>query len=129
MATRPAEPRKILLLLASGKKRIVSGIPANAKITYGPVQPGPRMHGEANAVRIYTSQQNQLAVFMNVVEFIDLSLTVEDECVTAKVEQQNSKKPAEITSPFAHCSLSAFVADDTPPQRMPSQSVASVQAW
>jgi hypothetical protein len=65
-------------------------------------------------LRIYTSQQNQLAVFSDVKEFQDLSLSVEDECVTAKVEGQNGTKPRQkptraITDPFSHCSLAPLV--------------------
>lgn len=105
-----ANTRKIMILLRDGRKRIVSGIPANAKITYGPVSPG-RMGDSNYALRIYTSQQNQLAVFTEVQEFQDLALTIEDECVTAKVEQQNSQKKGTLTNPFSHCSLAPLVAE------------------
>lgn len=111
MATTPAEPRKILLLLSNGRKRIVSGIPANAKITFGQISPGSTMD-RTYGLRIYTSQQNQLAVFSDVKEFQDLSLIVEDECVTAKVEENNAKKPRSITDTFSHCSLAPLVASD-----------------
>lgn len=107
----PAEPRKILLLLNDGRKRIVSGIPPNAKITFGQISPGSTMD-RTYGLRIYTSQQNQLAVFSDVKEFQDLSLIVEDECVTAKVEEKNSKKPRTITDPFSHCSLSPLMAGE-----------------
>lgn len=51
----------------------VSEIPDNAKITYGgvrPDQPGLK----TNTLRIYTSANNQLAVFQGVLSFHDLSL-------------------------------------------------------
>jgi hypothetical protein len=108
-----ATPRSIMILLTDGRKRLVSGIPPGAKITYGPISPGSqRVSDNGNALRIYTSAQNQLAVFTDVREFRDLSLTVEDECVTAKVEERNAKKPREITDPFAHCSLSPLMAGE-----------------
>lgn len=113
--TTAAKTRQILILLKDGRKRIVSNIPANAKITYGPISPGRA--GDYNgslALRIYTSAQNQLAVFTDVKEFQDLTLGVEDECVTTKVESQNGTGPGQkptraITDPFSHCSLAPLV--------------------
>lgn len=55
----------------------VDNIPADAKITYGglrPDQPGAK----TNTLRIYTSQNNQLAVFRNVEWFRDKSLNIKD---------------------------------------------------
>lgn len=62
---------------------VVSGIPDDSKITYGgirPDQPGTK----TNTLRIYAggragSSQNQLAVIRDVVEFHDLTLTIEDK--------------------------------------------------
>ena len=58
---------------------IVGNIPDEAKITYGglrPDQPGQK----GNTLRIYrkASGDNQLAVFRDVVSFIDCDLTIAD---------------------------------------------------
>ena len=76
-----------ILIEGRDGRRIVEGIPTNAKITYGPVQPGGKGYGQENALRIYTSQNNQLAVFLSVVSFRDLSLTVKVE----KVQTEKSR--------------------------------------
>lgn len=57
---------------------VVGNIPDEAKITYGglrPDQPGQK----GNTLRIYrkASGDNQLAVFRDVVSFVDCDLTVE----------------------------------------------------
>lgn len=101
MATS-ANTRTILVFLKDGKRRLVSNIPANAKITYGPISPGRGDFNSGNALRIYTSQQNQLAVFTDVKEFQDLSLTVENECVTQKIARSSAEE-------FSHCSLAPLV--------------------
>ena len=87
-----AKTREILIEGRDGK-RIVGGIPANAKITYGPVQPGKAGYGSDNALRIYTSANNQLAVFLNVISFRDLSLTVKVEKVTKNGESSSEHGP------------------------------------
>jgi hypothetical protein len=80
------EAREILVILKGGKRRRVSNIPANAKITYGPVSPGSRYPDEQqNALRIYTSQQNQLAVFVGVEKFRDLSIVVQEQKALPRV--------------------------------------------
>lgn len=73
-ATKP--DRSILIQRTSGQQQIVRGIPATAKLTYGPVNPGKQGYG-ANCLRIYTVGNNQLAVFTDVAWFRDLSLTVQ----------------------------------------------------
>lgn len=74
--------RAILIETRQGSKR-VEGIPANAKITYGPVNPGGKYHDGTNVLRIYNNVSNQLAVFTGVIEFRDLSLRMlEKETVT-----------------------------------------------
>lgn len=67
--------RAILIKLGTGREKIISGIPHNAKITYGPVNPGSKSYTETYALRIYTTANNQLAVYVGVSEFRDLSLT------------------------------------------------------
>lgn len=114
MAATPAT-RTIMILLKDGRKRIVSNIPSGAKITFGLVTPGTNRDfaNKEYGLRIYTSAQNQLAVFTDVKEFQDLSLNVEDECVTAKVEENNAKTPRGITDPFSHCGLAPLVNTET----------------
>lgn len=110
--TATAKTRTIIILLKDGRRRIVSNIPAGAKITFGLVTPGASRDyaNKEYGLRIYTSAQNQLAVFTDVKEFQDTSLTVEDECVTAKVEEKNGVKTTRsITDPFSHCSLAPLV--------------------
>lgn len=76
----PTTTREILVYLKGGKRRRVADIPADAKITFGPVSPGRAADFNAqNALRIYTSKENQLAVFVGVEEFRDLTLTVREE--------------------------------------------------
>lgn len=85
-----AKSRKVLVRLADGSSRIVENVPANAKITFGAVNPGAKGWGGGYALRIYTSQQNQLAVFLGVQEFRDLSLTV-------KKQVQNEDRKHSVT--------------------------------
>lgn len=90
-----AKTRTIEVTLTGGRKVRVGDIPATAKITYGPVSPGTqRPYGESgNCLRIYTSQQNQLAVFINVQEFRDLSLTVERQTTRKLTAEQSENGP------------------------------------
>lgn len=90
---KTAATREILVVLRGGVRRKVSGIPANAKITYGPVSPGARDYSGSNALRIYTTTNNQLAVFVNVEEFRDLSLTVQEQRVERKENNESSRGP------------------------------------
>lgn len=90
--TGEAKPcREILVVMENGVRRLVSNIPPDAKVTYGPVQPGKQDYGRQNALRIYTSQSNQLAVFVGVSEFRDTSLCVK--------EQKVIEKAFKVTSP------------------------------
>jgi len=90
-----AKTRSILIELQDGGATIVEDIPANAKITFGPLAPGTRDYGPSRdcALRIYTSQSNQLAVFRHVASFRDLSLSVRVREVERKTEV------AEVVSP------------------------------
>lgn len=83
--TSPA--RTILVKTRDGDK-LVEGVPASAKITFGPVQPGKDAYGRENCLRIYTTANNQLAVFVGVTEFRDMSLQVKAKKVK---EKQNRK--------------------------------------
>jgi hypothetical protein len=90
-ATKP--DRSILIQRSSGQQQIVRGIPATAKLTYGPVNPGKQGYG-ANCLRIYTVGNNQLAVFTDVAWFRDLSLTVQTRKKSEKQERQAERGPA-----------------------------------
>jgi len=77
--------RKIKIVFEN-KEIHVDGIPDNAKITYAglrPDQPG----GKTNTLRIYrtSSSDNQLAVFRDVVSFVDCSLIVSEDIAVKKV--------------------------------------------
>lgn len=96
MATSKAagRTRSLLVKMADGTQKRIHGIPANAKVTFGKVQPGEQggyRDPQAYALRIYTTQNNQLAVFTNVREFRDLSLTVESRNVETKTRSRKAK--------------------------------------
>lgn len=98
MATTKAatKTREILVYLNNGEKLLVGDIPANAKITFGKLQPGERDgygSGGGNALRIYTTTNNQLAVFCGVKSFRDLSLTVKEQKVTRKLRSDVQAGP------------------------------------
>lgn len=82
--------REIVLIMENGDRKIVSGIPSNAKITCSGLNPGAKEGYGRNpvSIRIYTSASNQLAVFVGVREFRDTSLTV-------RKQVKNSKSAAE----------------------------------
>lgn len=107
MTARAGAPtRTILVYLNGGKKVRVGNIPSNAKVTYGPVAPGTRDYGGGgNALRIYTSQNNQLAVFVGVASFRDESLTVQTQKESRVASEESetgpkgakSKRESEVT--------------------------------
>lgn len=84
-ATKPAASRSVLIQRRNGQQQIIGNIPANAKITFGDLNPGkPGFNG--TALRIYTTGNNQLATFTEVAWFRDLSLTVQTR---QRQEKQN----------------------------------------
>lgn len=73
---------------------LVEGIPDEAKITYGPMTPGSKSsYGNERTLRIYTSTSNQLAVFVGVTAFRDLSLKVSRRKVTNSGETMSVQGP------------------------------------
>lgn len=89
----PAKPaRAILVYHNDGKKVLVEGIPGNAKVTFGQVQPGVHGYGQ-NALRIYTAESNQLAVFCDVQSFRDLMLTVKEQVVHRRLKDNAVSGP------------------------------------
>jgi hypothetical protein len=88
---KPAAPkpsRRILIYMDNGERVLVENIPANAKVTFSKVNPaGPGFNSIPNAVRIYTVESNQLAVFTGVRSFRDLSLTVKEQTAQRKLRE------------------------------------------
>ena len=62
-------------------------IPADYKVTYGPIQPNGRQSGEGYVLRIYENEKMQRAVFHNVLSFRDLSLSMK-----VQVEQEATEE-------------------------------------
>jgi hypothetical protein len=104
-AVKKEETRTIFLRMEQGVTKRISNIPANAKITFGKLQPGSKgdwHNNGGNVLRIYTSGENQLGVFCNVIEFRDESLRVEHKKVVKKVaqsrrEEKNGNKTEQAT--------------------------------
>lgn len=91
--TATKSTRSILIAGMDGSETLVNGIPASAKITFGPVQPGRNGYSSENVLRIYTSQSNQLAVFRNVASFRDLTLDVQVREVIASESIEEATGP------------------------------------
>lgn len=91
------ETRSLLVKLQDGTQKKIHGIPAAAKVTFGRVQPGEDRFGRGGyALRIYTTQNNQLAVFTDVAEFRDLSLSVETRVVETKGKSRKAVLEGEV---------------------------------
>jgi hypothetical protein len=64
-------------------------IPADWKVTYGPVSPGTKgSYGEGNALRIYESDTKQRAIFTGVQSFRDVSIPVQRLMVKRKGSEE-----------------------------------------
>lgn len=87
------DTRSILITHTNGKRKLVEGVPANAKVTFGAVQPGKNQYGAGNCLRIYTSQSAQLGVFLDVADFRDLSLTVKEQVAHRTVREGTTIGP------------------------------------
>lgn len=95
-----AKERTILIEHREGNTTEVGNIPACSKITYGPIQPGSKggySSGE-NVLRIYTTANNQLAVFRDVKSFRDLSLLVTRHAVQTDIDVTETHGPTGSTS-------------------------------
>lgn len=86
--------RTILAKTREGLVRI-ENIPHDAKITFGAVQPG-KYPAHEHALRIYTSQTNQLAVIVGVTEFRDESLTITRRVKKTRDESKTHTGPKGI---------------------------------
>lgn len=94
MPTAAPKTRSILIEHYDGSKSLVEDIPANAKITLGPVSMGKADYNNRDiALRIYTTAGNQLAVFRNVNSFRDLSLSLKVQQVTTDTEEHAESGP------------------------------------
>lgn len=125
-----APNRRILVNLDDGRKMLIEDIPANAKVTFGKLQPGPNFHGQ-NALRIYTVESNQLAVFCDVSSFRDLSLTVKEQSAhrrlreNAKAGPNGSFSDGEYTTEYAWEEVNL----DSPPAKVEQKLRPLVQSF
>lgn len=91
---KTSEATRSILVHTQTDTLIVENVPASAKVTFGKLQPGKDGgYDRSNALRIYTSANNQLAVFTNVLDFRDLSLTVKARKVKSKVSRKAEVGP------------------------------------
>lgn len=60
--------------IKQGSDRFRIDIPANFKVTFGPLTPGSKFGGGQYALRVYESETKQRAVFVDVSSFRDLSI-------------------------------------------------------
>jgi hypothetical protein len=98
--------RTILIEKKDGSQVMVTGIPGDAKITFGPLTPGSRSGGyhtdggQRLGLRIYTSSENQLAVFTDVKSFRDTALKVAErkENLSVSVSEKYDSNTGEIVS-------------------------------
>jgi len=96
---------------------LVEGIPDDAKITFGPMTPGSKnSYDYAKVLRIYTSVSNQLAVFVGVTAFRDLSLTIKKRKVTSKGKAKRIKGPDGSMSSVYENETYEWVEDDSGPE-------------
>ena len=82
-----------LMEVKGGKLRRVT-VPSSWKVTFGPLVPSEVRHGEVRtfALRFYESEQQQRAVFTDVIAFRDVSLPVEER--VTKIKQKAVHKDA-----------------------------------
>lgn len=73
----PTAPTRTLLIeRANGNFTKVENIPPDAKVTFGGVNPTAQGYNKSYCLRVYTSKDNQLAVFTDVVAFRDSTLKI-----------------------------------------------------
>lgn len=93
-AAKTPTVRSILVNRRGDEPLIIENIPSTARITFGPVTPGKQNYGDnPNALRIYTTANNQLAVILNVTDFRDLSLDVKMRKTTKKIREDAQRGP------------------------------------
>ena len=79
------------LLVKTKHEELRVTIPADYKVTFGPVQPGRPDYDNGNCLRIYESETKQRAVFVNVVSFRDLSIPVQKRSKTVKNSSKSER--------------------------------------
>lgn len=86
-----AETKTYILELKGGRQRKIE-IPADWKVTFGPIAPGSRAHNgaDAMALRIYESKEQQRAIFTDVVSFREAGIPILEK--TVKVKQQRGTR-------------------------------------
>ena len=84
-AKNTSETKTLLVRDDTGSFRV--SIPADAKVTFGPIQPKGGWDQTGLVLRIYEAESRQLAAFVNVKTFRDLSLKVERLVVAESGEE------------------------------------------
>jgi hypothetical protein len=75
-----------LVLLNNGETFVIE-VPDTWKTTFGPVSPGSKYHGHHEwALRFYETKDRQRALFLNVVEFRDLSVKIKKPFIETPIE-------------------------------------------
>jgi len=70
------EQKKYVLYMARGQQRRIT-IPADWKVTYGPIVPGSGMKGGSLCFRVYESKEKQRLCLMDVIGFREESIPLE----------------------------------------------------
>lgn len=83
------EMKTYILELKGGNQRRIT-VPANWKVTFGPLTPGERNGSGTLALRFYESKENQRAIFTDVKSFRDSDIEIQEK--VTKVKQQNLRR-------------------------------------
>ena len=86
------EIKTYILELKNGKLRRVQ-VPADWKVTFGPLIPGERNGPGTLALRFYEGKEHQRAIFTDVKSFRDSAIPIEERQI--KVESQRVRKDTE----------------------------------
>jgi hypothetical protein len=74
--------------IRQSSERFRIDIPANWKVTFGPLAPGSKFGSGGYALRVYESETKQRAVFVGVDSFRDLSIPYRKYVKNAKSQSQ-----------------------------------------
>ena len=109
--------RTLVVTMQDGSMRLVENVPSDAKVTFGEMHAGGKGNGgwtpRETCLRIYTSQSNQLAVFVGVREFRDTQVSVKKRVVVKgerSVKTKNDGKVLEVTDEMTE--KNDWVADE-----------------
>lgn len=84
------ETKTYVLSLSNNRQKRIT-VPANWKVTFGPLVPGGRYEGgQGLALRFYASKDDQRAVFTKVEEFRDTSIPILER--VTKTQKRRSQK-------------------------------------